>query len=562
MNIEFTTKDITNARKSGDLVNAYKMSKVLIKEYPDDEWVIRAYAWTLIDLCKKEKNNENSENLKYFINELNSLNIQEDDEILYKQYKFVLNFNSEFQNNMKKAYVHSKNGEHKEALSIYSKLNLDEFNDYDYKSYAWEIYYNIKESTFIDVKEFKKYLNIYFKLNIERPSKVHSLILVETIKYLETNEINDVDFNFFDFLKLWDINNFMEEDYEENVFTNKDGKKITYSPLVVKAVKKASGYLQSLPKIDCDITWFMEFLKSLLEKINDVWLIRSYALLCYKLGEKDTAISKYKAISVDLNSKSYYWKEFGDMFRNDNIELTKAMYIKGVSLDKDDFTIKIRLKLAKLFYEINDLPQAKYHIDKYISHKQEKGHKIDNDALDIEKKLKDIKAVNNNNLLREANNLIDDFLYSDIPWIDCVLINSFKNKKNKTVYKFTNFSDTDIEVTAKEFEKEQELYSSYRFKIIKDNNGKKRVVKKEKIDIDINNFDVKPPYKSATGVIKLCSKDKSSNEIDFGFVSNIYVSKKILTLLNINEEVELFIIAKKDEKTNKDNTIYAKIIDN
>ena len=76
-----TSRDVFSTRKEGKLDDAYKMAVELISKPDNDEWDIKAFAWCLIDLIKREAQSGNSENIYHYSDQLRKLNIDVSDKI-------------------------------------------------------------------------------------------------------------------------------------------------------------------------------------------------------------------------------------------------------------------------------------------------------------------------------------------------------------------------------------------------------------------------------------------------------------------------------------------------
>lgn len=561
----FTSKDGFAARKNGDIEAAYEMAKILIAKDPNDEWNVKLYAWVLIDLCKANK--DNSVILHKYINELKSINLH-DDEIFNKQYQYIINLENPLNKAIKEASALRKDKQYRKALNTILPLDINALDEFASKVYSWVIYDAIKHGVFSHTDEFKKGLMNYLKLPIAKPDLVHSLILAETIQFLKAKNINN--FNFIVFLEMWGIDNFRAEDYKEETYKASDGKSITYSPLIIKALMAGANYLRKAQNIDGNVEWFMEFLKTTANRYNYTWLKRDYALLMHKFGKNNEAVEIYRLLLAELGDKSYFWDEFGDFIYCSDIYMAKNMYIKAISLNSDDFVAGIRLKLARNLYNLGELEYAKFELDRYIAHRSSKNYKIDPRANTLQHDLKNIKPKDDKELLKSAKNAINEYLYSQLPWVECFYYDSYNNAKNKTFYKFTNFNNLDIALSTKDFKEKLKLYSSYKLKILTDNNGKSKLIQYEKSAKNIEDFEIGSSFKIVKGNIRLiCNvdgkninfKDANGAKAMYGFVDNIYVSKNFLEALNLKDDETLMVVASKNNKKNKYSAIYIKRVE-
>lgn len=89
-----TSMDVFEARREGNLDNAYTMAQTLIKQPNPGPWDIRACAWCLIDLIKRANAMHDDGEVKLYQGELQKLAIDEADDILFKQTQYALRLGS------------------------------------------------------------------------------------------------------------------------------------------------------------------------------------------------------------------------------------------------------------------------------------------------------------------------------------------------------------------------------------------------------------------------------------------------------------------------------------
>ena len=82
-----TSNDVFAMRRSGDIEQAYKMAKILMENPNHSEWDIRAFAWCIIDLIKRAKKNNQSEEVETNSAELKKQNVDESYEIIFNNIK-------------------------------------------------------------------------------------------------------------------------------------------------------------------------------------------------------------------------------------------------------------------------------------------------------------------------------------------------------------------------------------------------------------------------------------------------------------------------------------------
>ncbi len=177
-----TNKDVFAKRRVGELEEAYVMATELMNHPQKSDWDIKAFAWCLIDLIKRDANNPAQvQNLQHHIQQLTQLEIDSSDEVLSKQRVYTLNLCNPNRQTILEAKKLSKAGRHQESLNLYRQI----FNEGDHTeevqtSFAWELYRLAKQFVEQENPNFmaaKKHLNDYFILQTEKPSLLHTCFL-------------------------------------------------------------------------------------------------------------------------------------------------------------------------------------------------------------------------------------------------------------------------------------------------------------------------------------------------------------------------------------------------
>ena len=203
-------KDLEGISKLNKLTEALNLSQRLFSSEPYDEWVQKAFAYTLIDLSKYYISNKNINQAGVYYNQLLSINFQEVDDIIESQKNFLRPKIDINYFDVQKAEEFSKSGSHQDALNIFKRLIAENrLTELHHEAYGWIIYRYVKdkeiELTSIQVRTF---LKDYMNLRNERPSMLHSMILNLALNYSKDHS----DFNLYNFFKLWHPNNLRYED--------------------------------------------------------------------------------------------------------------------------------------------------------------------------------------------------------------------------------------------------------------------------------------------------------------------------------------------------------------
>lgn len=217
-------KNLSGIEKLNKLNEALSIARNLYFDEPHDEWIQKAFAWILIDVCKNHFTNNNLSQAESSYNELKTIDFQgSKDEIIENQIKFLrpkidINYLE-----IGKAEEKSKNGKHQEALTIFKNLiSQNRLTELHHESYGWVIYRFIKaEAQNLSSVEVRTFLRDYMNLKNERPSMVHSMILNFALNYSKSHK----DFKFYNFFLLWNPDNLRKEDLHDGA--NQKNEKIT-----------------------------------------------------------------------------------------------------------------------------------------------------------------------------------------------------------------------------------------------------------------------------------------------------------------------------------------------
>ncbi|MBT4947262.1 MAG: hypothetical protein HON27_13990 [Candidatus Marinimicrobia bacterium] len=173
-----TSKDAFALRKAGKLGEALTLSRNLFQVAPNDEWIIRAYCWTLISLIWENKTTDEG---VQFAEELKGAPIIEDD-LLNEQRNKALNVADPISKEIFKVIALGKEGKHRAALTAIQQLRgkNGEHLEID-KAYGWELWHAVSEEMYGDQEPNKisiqNYFHEYGKLKVEKPSTLHSRML-------------------------------------------------------------------------------------------------------------------------------------------------------------------------------------------------------------------------------------------------------------------------------------------------------------------------------------------------------------------------------------------------
>ncbi len=344
------------------------------------------------------------------------------------------------------------------------------------EAYFWKIFNLHKENKFSDLWRAFNFYAANFS-NYET-SNWHSEILKIANRFMIENE----SWRFFDFFQKWGVENFSNKDWKEQVngdFTNK--------PLVLQSLHKIFE-LSKLPNNNKDFQWILLLYEKALKKFDgDKWLLREHAILLNICGKGEEAIVQYKSIVLELADQSYVWHEFAKLLIDADIEVAISMLCKSITMQKnEDFLGEIRLGLASAFIKKDKLKEAKRELDIYRKHRKEKKWKLSEEFELLDSKLVDVKASENDfSFYKNSTALAEDYIYSDIDWIDFLLYEKWKTKEKKEKIAFTNLNDIEFVISANKFTylKNAKIDDVYQFKVyFEKSNNRYTVLNAQKSD--------------------------------------------------------------------------------
>lgn len=216
-------QNLLGIEKLNKLNYALNISQNLYQKDCSDEWIQKAFAWVLIDLCKYNIAEGNLGQAVVHYNELLTIDfLGYEDDIIEKQKNFLRPKIDTNYLEVQKAEQLSKIGNHQEALAIFKKLiSQNRLTELHHEPYGWIIYRYLRtEENNLSSIEVRTFLRDYMNLKNERPSMLHSMILNFALNYSKTPS----DFKFYNFFLLWDPNNLRYDDLHNGY---KDGKEIS-----------------------------------------------------------------------------------------------------------------------------------------------------------------------------------------------------------------------------------------------------------------------------------------------------------------------------------------------
>lgn len=208
-------KDVTKLRKEGRLQEAFNLAKDELKANPN-EWTRMSMFWVLRDIALTVHiPAQNMERARLCLNEMGKLlpHMIDDSGVGKRAYQNLHKLILPNAGIIKVASDLSKTNPLEAYNKIVSQFGTDGKNlDATlHEDFGWIIYRFLKaEAGNLKSVQVRSLLRDYMKLENERPSMLHSVILTFALKYAKDHP----DFSFYKFFRLWGTENLRNEDYE------------------------------------------------------------------------------------------------------------------------------------------------------------------------------------------------------------------------------------------------------------------------------------------------------------------------------------------------------------
>lgn len=415
-----TSKEVFAKRKEGSVDEAYLMALELMGSPNANDWDRKAFCWCLIDIIKRDAGKGGNVNLAHYRRQLESVEADPSDEVLAKGIRNALSLCNLGGQEISEAKALSKEGRHAEAIAAYRKAFATGPGDKEAQTgFGWELFKHCKKlmaAESVNLGVIKRNLNEYLKLDVEKPSLLHSCVLQLAAKLAGQDK-----FSMLVFSRLWNLDNLRPEDFER--FRTEDGKE--YPSLAEKVVQQAGKEAATsenvhehehiLPRLDMAIERFPD----------NVWLKLDKAKVLLALGMHEEALTFGLTVAKAKSNDYWAWGLLGDIVLSTDEEAALGCYCKALSCPAEDkFTGKIRLKVARRMLESNNLSAAKLEVETVARSKESEGHRIPEDVAEIASQpwfSETAAASSNRDFYKSKLPAAEALLFGSLPWIDaCV----------------------------------------------------------------------------------------------------------------------------------------------
>lgn len=427
-----TIKEITALRKAGQVEEALEAA---LQEFDKNanKYTAGAVFWCYNDLIKGQSGEEFEANFQR-MDELFQ-DYGSEDEYMSNAMEKLCSKQLPYAKELNDAVEQAKNGTNitaqcREFILAYKAGEIDAslFN-----KLGWAIYYAIKQTPKTQSGDaLKQMLAVYCKLDLPRPSNLHSRILGEVIKIERDNAPL---LRIRDFVTLWGLENLQEDDWEQ--YRTDDGRTL---PSLVE--KLASVYTKEL--ITDGVAASEEF-SQLVDKALEAYpdsqnmpYVKARVLMSQ--GRMAEALVFYKQLLVKYPSKNYLWVHATNLV--EDMDMRIGMLCKAVMSGVDDkFKGAARMKLATVFMRKNLQPNAKYELEKYRETYQREGWGLKAEFMVLYNQLSGVTAAESNaDVYAEYGVKAEEFLYSAIPAVLAVKVGeSQSDDKNRPGRKVTTW---------------------------------------------------------------------------------------------------------------------------
>ncbi len=292
-------------------------------------------------------------------------------------------------------------------------------------SFAWVIYYHVRhEQTTMPSLEMRQALAAYLALDNERPSRLHSRILLMATRL----KARDTEFKFGKFFELWGMGNLTDEDWQQDKKEGRDGT-VTFISVAEHAIRLYAKELHesSTKQFNPD---FEPLLVKAIKQYPSQSLYKYYLARLYAAsGRKAKAIKAYKKLAL-ITRQPYIWSDLAALLTDS--DQRKAALNQALLLQRDvNKTGRLHLGLAQLLIKEGRYPEAACELRRYRDLYTRNGWHLSDFYQRLRQSVPaDTQPAHDNQALYQASlSALDDFLYSELPEVPLTLTTEFKDKR-------------------------------------------------------------------------------------------------------------------------------------
>ena len=292
-------------------------------------------------------------------------------------------------------------------------------------SFAWVIYYHVRhEQATMPSLEMRQALAAYLSLDNERPSRLHSRILLMATRL----KARDAEFKFGKFFEMWGMGNLTDEDWQQDKKEGREGT-VTFVSVAEHAIRLYAKELHDARAKEFNPDFEPLLVKAVqqypTQSLYKYYLARLYAAT----GRKAKAVKAYKKLAL-ITGQSYIWSDLAALL-TDPVQ-RKAALCKALLLQRDvNKTGRLHLGLAQLLIKENKFPEAACELRQYRDIYTRNGWHLSDYYQRLRHSVPaDTQPVRDNRSLYQTSlAALDDFLYSDLPEVSLALTTEFKDRR-------------------------------------------------------------------------------------------------------------------------------------
>ncbi len=422
--------------------------------------------------------------------------------------------------------------------NIYPLYKNNELPSDYHLTFGWIIYRHLKAN----LKEMgsvaaRKALAAYFRLEVSRPSVLHSSMLFIAIQIEKTYP----EFLFCKFLEMWGFDRFRDDDWIIQKAENGQ-----YPSTVQKAIALYMKEAETTPSFQYPEAFAELTGKAVRRYPADVELKRQMAKILMRKGRREEALRLYTGILGD-NCKYYLWLDLAEM--TDDVRLRKSALCKAIAMQKkDEFLGTAHLKLARILIDENDFPQALVDLNNYYDTYTRNKWKTGTLYWELKGKIPSgtVAADRGKEWLLRESAMAEEWTYSDFPSTIMTMKETFRNRQGKERCKLVATDGLTAVVSPTLLPKsqapdQQQLYE------VKYQQEEGRIAVKKIVLANIQKVLDGLQEKGAvvSGKLRLKTNAKGSR---YGFVSNCYVGSHLLNGFIEGDFVDVIVKSEGERK--------------
>lgn len=408
-----SVRDIYALRRSGQLQEALEAAEAAFAQNADN-YTAGALFWCLNDLVKQQGVANSAEIIERMRSLYNDYCV--DNEFMQRSLDFFSHKALLHYQDIKDANEKAKAGNNilAEYRTIEDAFKAGQLDADLFQDFGWLTYYALKQVPSSDSTRRKELLSNYLRLDLPKPSPLHSCILNEAIK---VEKDTPLQFRVRDFIQMWGLENLREEDWEQ--YKTNEGIDLPSS-----VERLISVYAKEL-KTDgvAAPEEFSRLVDLALDKYPNNQNMPYYkATVLISQGRRNEALEYYKDLILRFPSKFYLWRQISRLVEDADTKI--GLLCKALTCGADDdFLGKVRLDLVPLLVQKGLMPNAKYELEKYRSTYQAKGWGLRPEFWQIYNQLAGTEpADSNETVYAQFAAKADEFIYSALPTVVAVKI--------------------------------------------------------------------------------------------------------------------------------------------